>query len=141
MKYFIDTNIFLRVLIESDKKIYDECLQLLSAIKENKIDAITSDIVMGEIVWTLKAFYKTEKKDIVDALRYISNLSGLTFHNNSDNLLSIDLFSKHNVKYADCLIASLNLINMGECTIVSYDKDFDQLKVNRLEPKDILSQL
>lgn len=141
VKYFIDTNIFLRVVAKEDEKTFEECFRLFEKIKRNKIEAVTSKIVLAEIAWTLSSFYKFSKEKVVEALESISKTGGLVIVNDGDTRLAIELYKNHSVKFADCVIASLEEIQTGKWIIISYDKDFDKLKVLRKEPKNILEQL
>lgn len=134
MEYFIDSNIFLRTLIREDAKSFKECLAFLTKVKENKIKAYTSSLVLAEIVWTLISYYEFEKNKVVRAIESITNLRGLKLKDESDPRYAINLYTKHAVKFIDCLIASDKKVQKRKAVIISYDKDFDKLKVLRQEP-------
>jgi len=55
--------------------------------------------------------------------------------------ISLNLFSKRNVKYIDTLIASIKEILAKKWTVVSYDKDFDKLGVLRKEPGEVIREI
>lgn len=137
MIYFLDTNIFLRVLNKKDNlTAHLESTDLLKDIKQRKIKAVTSNIVLSEIVWTMQRFYEFPKEEIVLALNSIYNLS-ISMNDNFQTARAIKLFKTMNVKFVDCLIASIPQIHECKWTIVSYDKDFDKLGVIRKEPKEV----
>lgn len=136
--YLIDTNIFLRVLINEDIQSHKECVELLKSIKSSRIKAFTNSVILSEISWTLLSFYKFSKEDVISALSGILNLNGLGIIDNYNHLQSLEIFSTKNVKYIDSLIASSANSIGANCTIVSYDKDFDKISgITRKEPKDI----
>ena len=141
MKYFIDTNIFLRLLIKEDEKTYSQCYKLLSAIKTNQIKAVTSSITLAEIVWTLLSYYKFPKRKVVQAVKSILNLKELKIIDAYNPLVSLELFDKYTVKYIDTLIASVKEIADKKWIVVSYDRDFDKLAIDRKEPHEILEQM
>lgn len=141
MKYFIDTNIFLRLLIKEDEKTYSQCYKLLSAIKTNQIKAVTSSITLAEIVWTLLSYYKFPKRKVVQAVKSILNLKELKIIDAYNQFVSLELFDKYTVKYIDTLIASVKEIADKKWIIVSYDRDFDKLAIERKEPHEILEQM
>lgn len=141
MEYFIDTNIFIRVLHKENEKLFRECLLLLQSIKENKIEAYTGTVVLTEVVWTLSSFYKISKAKIIEGLRGIININGLKILDNYKQSLALTLFEKHSVKYIDALIASNKDIYSKKICIVSYDSDFDKLKVLRREPKEVIKTI
>lgn len=136
--YFVDTNIFLRALINDDEKVYTDVLAFLEGIKNNRFKAYSSSLVLAEIVWTLSSFYKLGKIDVVKSLESIINLNGLMFVENQDSTKALDLYKSHNVKYIDCLICSGLNKTKKIWTIVSYDVDFDKLGISRVEPKNII---
>ncbi len=136
--YFIDTNIFLRVFAGGDEEGYIECLKLLEAVKLGKISAATSSIVLAEIVWVLSSFYKLSKKDTIVALDSIHNLHGLAVIDAYDAALSLELYKSHNVKYIDCLLAAAILSDKKSWCMISYDKDFDKLGIERETPGKII---
>ena len=141
MLYFIDSNIFLRALHKENRKFFLDCVRLLKNIKENRIKAYTSTIVLAEVVWTLQSFYGIEKDKIISGLKGITSLNGLKITDNYNNVLALDIWQKHSVKFIDALIASDPAVQDKSACIISYDRDFDKLKVLRYEPKDILKNI
>lgn len=138
MKYFIDTNIFLRTLIKEDEKSFTECVRFLTALKQNKIKAVTGNIVLAEVAWTLSSYYQFSKKQVVQALKSIINLRGLVIKDYYDQGVALSLFGKFKVKYIDSLIASNKYLRQKTWTLISYDKDFDKLGILRKEPKEVI---
>ncbi len=138
MKYFIDTNIFLRALTKDSHKQYQHCVQLLEVVREGKIKAYTANIVLAESSWTLLSFYKFPKKKVVQALKATANLKNLRIVDSYNLVYALNLYENNNVKFIDSLIASLEPVKEQNMAVVSYDKDFDKLGVERKEPLDIL---
>lgn len=138
MPYFIDTNIFIRLLVKDDLKKFKDCLKLLELVKGRKIDAVTSSLVKSEIEWVLRSFYKISKQDIVKHIEYIENLGGLISLNMIWDRRAIVLYKEFPVKFIDAQIASIPELRKREWIIVSYDRDFDKLAVNRAEPAEIV---
>lgn len=141
MVYFIDTNIFLRVLYKEYPLIHQDCRIFLQAVKENKINACTATVVLAEVAYTLKSYYKFDKEKILEGLKGIVNLANLDIIDTYNHLLALQLFEKYSVKYIDALIASMDAIQNKQMTIISYDLDFDKLPVLRKEPNQIVRQL
>ena len=106
MLYFLDTNIFLRILKKDNLRIFSDCSSLIESIKENKIEAYTGTIVLTEVAYTLKTFYKFEKFKIIEGLQGIINISGLKITDNYNQNVSLDIYGKYSIKYIDALIAS-----------------------------------
>jgi len=136
--YLIDANVFLRFLVPENKTSYQECVQLFSALKAKKIQATTSSIVLAEVQWTLKSFYRLPKRDVLESLQAINSTKGLTIRDKFDMRAALKLWGQHKAKFVDCLLASDKSVQKGETIIVSYDKEFDKLGVIRREPGDLL---
>ncbi len=137
MKYFIDTNVFLRVLIKEDPESFNAGLKLLGKVKKGSLKAVTSSLVLAEIGWTLSSFYKFEKEDVVRSIRSIIGLHGLVIVDKVDWLYALDSFSRKKVKLIDCLIASRKEIREKKWTVVTYDKDFEKLGIRNASPAEI----
>ena len=137
MVYFIDSNIFLRVIVEEDSKSFSECKELLQKVEGRKIRGFSSNIVMAEIVWVLSSYYKMKKLKVLEGLLGIRNLTTLKLIDKYQFDLALKLYSKFKVKFIDCLIASIPQIFSKTWPIISYDKDFDKLDVVRFEPGEV----
>jgi predicted nucleic acid-binding protein len=133
---FIDTNIFLRALVGDQVKQAKECVEFLQKVADGKVQAVTSSLVLAEVAWTLKSYYRLEKIQIVPALEAIQSLASLKIVDEHRPTRGTDLYANHSVKFIDALIASNPRIESGKMAIVSYDKDFDRLGCKRIEPSE-----
>lgn len=138
MTYFIDTNIFLRALIKEDKTSFHACAQLLALVRQGRLKATTCSLILAEIVWTLSSYYRFSKLVVIRAVRSIINLNNLKIINNYNHGVAIDFYMDKNVKYIDCMIASINKIIEKKLTIITYDKDFKKLPVISKTPEEII---
>ena len=141
MVYLIDTNIFLRTLIKEEQSTFDQCYQLLQAVKTNQLTAVTAHLILAEIVWTLKSYYQLPKAQILRATRGIINLRGLKLVDHYQADMALKFYQDHSVKFIDTLIASIPEVSTKQWTVVSYDQDFDKLKMLRQEPNQVLASL
>jgi len=138
MVYFIDTNIFIRVLVKDNEKFFQECKKLLNLISEGKIKAFTSTLVLTEVDWVLEGYYQFEKEKAAKGLKGILKIKNLKFVDKFDFLLAIEIYEKYPIKFIDVLIASNPKIYKKEAIVVSYDKDFDKIGIKRKEPSQII---
>jgi len=136
-RYFVDANVFLRTIVVEDNEILEQCLNFFQKIKINKLKAVTSKVVIAEVVWVLKSYYKLSRSQISEAIKKIINSKGLKIIDDGDISLATELYQGNNIKYIDALIASIKPIFEKKWIIVSYDKDFDKLKIKRMEPGEI----
>ena len=137
--YFIDSNIYLRVIVKDDKRKAEDCEQLIHKVIKKELKAATSILVVAEVAWTLLSFYKLSKGQVAELLRGIAAIKNLKIKNNENLQIALDIFTAYNVKFIDCLLASQPDIRSGKTAIVSYDRDFDKLGVTRLEPADLIN--
>ena len=136
--YLIDSNIFLRAFIRDDKKTWSDCVNALKAVGRRKFKAYIPTVIFAEVQFVLASFYGFKKDQVLDAVKSITSLPNLGFHDDCSPSLAIELFEMYSVKFIDCLLASSKLVQKGDAVILSYDRDFDKLGVRRIEPKDIL---
>lgn len=137
MQYFVDTNIFLRLFIREDNQTFQETKGVIKLINEGKIKAFTSHLAMAELEWTMKSYYQILKKDRLVFLEAVLRLKNLKLVDNFDLTAALNFYRNYQVKFIDCLFASNPLISSGKAVIISYDKDFDSLKIKRIKPGDI----
>ena len=137
-KYFIDTNIFLRVIVKDDLRKARDCESFIIKVESGKFKAITSSIVLAEVVCTALSCYKIEKQQIVKILSGILGIKNLKIEDKYKPLDAVLKYAHHNVKFIDCLIASHPRLASKKIKVVSYDKDFDSLGAKRLEPSEII---
>lgn len=138
ISYFIDTNIFLRTLMNDNEKFFNECIGFLDLVKSGKIKAQTSCLVLSEVSWTLSSFYKSGKDKVVESLYSIINLKNLKFNEKFNSNFGVQIYEQNSIKLTDAFIASNPKIQNKEMIVVSYDKDFDKLGIIRKEPGEIV---
>jgi predicted nucleic acid-binding protein len=131
---FIDTNIFLRYLVQDDEKKANNSLQLLKKIEVNQEKVTTSSLVIFETIFTLSSFYKVSRLEIKKLLLPIIRLRGLRLENKDIFEIALEFYSKNTLSFADtynvCLMKSLDISE-----IYSYDEDFDSIPgIKRVEP-------
>ena len=136
-RYFVDTNVFIDIIMKRDEKRFRQCSRFFQKVKLNKIKAVTGNVVLAELIWTLKSFYGIGKEEIARRIKSIIKLRGIKLVDNYDPLRAIDLYQSKSIKYIDALIASIRPIQEKKWTVVSFDKDFDRIAVNRKEPGKI----
>lgn len=138
MKYFVDTNIFLRTAVKDNHQMLQECKDFFQEINKESIGLKTSSLVLSEIVWTLSYFYRFGKSEVVDVLSNVLQTKNLSVIDHYNSELALRLFIQHNVKYIDALIASIPQVQSGKWTVVSYDRDFDALGIKWVEPGEVV---
>lgn len=111
---FVDTNYFLRYLLEDNKEQAEKVKKLFYAGAAGKEKLITSIIVYFEIYWVLSSYYQKKKTDLIKTFR---SLLALEFIHLEERLIlskSIELFSESNLSLEDCY--NLSLAKFKKCT-------------------------
>src|SRR3972149_4154847 len=140
MVYFVDTNIFLRVIVKESESTFNDCLSFLKLAEGGEVRCRTSHLVLAEVVWMLSSYYRLPKQKSVASLQGIEGL-GIKIIDDFHFGTALRTYRDSSVKYIDALIASIEQIQRKEWSIVSYDRDFDKIAVLRKEPGQVIKQI
>lgn len=140
MKILIDTNIFIRALLDEHAEVNLECRELFRLVNKQGIDFFTSDLVISEIVWVLTRFYGIDKSITIKYVKGILS-QNYKYITNYNRQLALYYYSLYSAKYIDCVLSSIDELQKHEMIVVSYDKDFDKLGVVRKEPRQVIKEI
>lgn len=133
-KLFLDTNIWLRFILEDNEQAKD-CRELIAQIEAGKWRVYTSTIVMLEINYVLSSVYKIKINQVLEDVEAILKTRNLALIEKTDFKEALKLYRLTKIKLTDCLIASQLPKRM---VFVSYDNDFKKLPVMLKTPADLL---
>lgn len=119
--FFVDTNVFLRFLINDDTAKAKRAETLFRDTLRGKIRLATSLLVSAEIIWTLESFYRLEKPDIAAKVEMILNTPNLHCPEVSLLLMALDLYVHANVDFVDAYNA-FSMKEQGLTQILTYDR-------------------
>ncbi len=74
---FVDTNVFLRFMVNDDPVKADACEALFQRAIAGDESLFTSDMVIAEIIWVLESYYALKKSDIRESVEKILNTRNL----------------------------------------------------------------
>jgi uncharacterized protein len=124
---FLDTNIFLRHVLQDDPTQSPKASAFLKRIEEGSVKVRTSDTVIFETVFTLQKAYRQPKQAISDALLPLLELPGIMLPSKRRYRKVFSLYVDSNLPFADAYHAVLmEQLNLTE--IVTFDTDFDRIK-------------
>lgn len=123
--YFVDTNYFLRLLIQDNNKQFKTAYSFFKKASEYQIKALTSTVVIFEIFWVLSSFYKKQKNHVVVLLEKILQMDFVEIEHRQTLTEALELYSKHSLDFEDCyyIIFAKNL----SANLASFDG-----KINRI---------
>ena len=132
---FIDTNLFIRYLTNDDPKKADRVDRLLEQAANGKVNLMTAEMVLTEVVWVLESYYNLEKARIAEMLKTILSTPGLEVLNGRIVENALPYYSLQDIDFLDAYIVAL--MQKHKITgIYSFDKKhLDRIThVTRLEP-------
>jgi uncharacterized protein len=131
---FLDTNIFLRHLLQDDPNHSPRASAFLKRIEAGETKVRTSDTVIFETVFTLQKVYRQPKAAIRDTLLPLLELPGIVLPSKRRYRKVFSLYVASNLPFADAYHAVL-MEQLSLTEIVSFDKDFDRIEgIIRKEP-------
>lgn len=133
---FLDTNIFLRHLLNDVPSQSPACRELIRVIEQGSLSAWTSPLVVSEIVFVLSnpKTYGVSRAEIRDRLLPLINLPGLKLERKRLYPRIFDLYVSLPIDYVDAYHAVL-LAHRQQNVLYSYDTDFDTVQgLSRQEP-------
>lgn len=135
---YLDTNIFLRFLAADHPTMSPESARLIERAEAGEITLRTSHLTLAEIVWSLRSQYQRSREDVAATLSSLLGLHSLRV-DQPDFLREVtDWYRSTNVDFTDAYNA-LDARRRGFDRIVSYDRDFDRLPIERTEPGDLVA--
>jgi uncharacterized protein len=123
---FLDTNIFLRHLLQDDPTQSPKASAFLKRIEEGSVKVRTSDTVIFETVFTSQKAYRQPKQAIRDALLPLLELPGIVLPSKRRYRKVFSLYVEKNLPFADAYHAVL-MEQLHLTEIVTFDTDFDNI--------------
>ena len=91
------------------------------ALEAGEKHAILLDIIIGEIVYVLKSFYKQDKKYIVDRLKLLLQYENLEVSNRAIVIEALEVYEKRNIDFAEAILCAKK--NLEGYEVMRFDKD------------------
>jgi predicted nucleic acid-binding protein len=133
---FVDTNIFLRHLLDDGPAHSIAAHRLIAAIEEHEVKVWTSPLVIAEIVFVLEnpRTYGVTRAALREHLLPLIALPNLKLERKRIFPRVFELYVSYPIDFADAYHAAL-LEHEEQNTLFSFDTDFDKLPgVQRKEP-------
>lgn len=125
--YFVDTNFFLRFLLDDIESQHQESEELFIQAAKNKVKLLTSAVVIFEINWVLKSVYQFSKPQIILTLEKALKLK-VKFPEKRIFKMAFTLYKTNNLSLGDCY----NLVFVQERKDVEF-KTFDKKLLRKFE--------
>lgn len=131
--FFADTNIFIRFLLNDDKKLGNLAREIIAGCEMDQFAIVIVPASILEIVWLLNSFYKLSKTETISKLQRLCVLNNLQIVEKETIINTIEIYKEKNIDFIDAFfVASMRALKIEE--IFSFDHDFDKIKgIKRLE--------
>ena len=131
---FVDTNIFLRHLLQDHPEQSSKATAFLFRIERGEQRARIADTVVFEIVFTLQRQYRVPKAEIREQVLALIELPAFELRGKDRLRRAFDRYVELNLSFADAYHSTL--MEWEKLTqIVSFDRGFDRVPgITRVEP-------
>jgi uncharacterized protein len=130
----LDANVILRFLTNDPPEMAARSSLLFEEIRAGSATVIVEDIVLGEVIWTLRSHYKVEKAQIAARLATLLAEPNIVNADKETQSLALALFARHNLGFADALLSARALVH-GDSEVISFDRGIDRVPgIRRREP-------
>ena len=120
MTYLIDTNVIIRFLVGDHPEHLVIATEIFTKIEEGEYEVEILESVLMEVFFVLTKFYKLPKTEVIEDLKKIIALRGVT----GDKVMLIEvlnIMATKNIDFVDALIcAKSSLYGYGK---LSFDRD------------------
>ena len=106
-KVFVDTNLFMRYLVNDIPEQVGRVENLLDLAEKGEITLVTGPPVFFEMAWTLKSFYNLSRIKIYECLSSILGIPGLEVIDIDILEDALELYKASSADFSDTYIAVL----------------------------------
>ncbi len=99
---FIDTNYFLRLIINDESVLHTKAKDFFLSAATNANEFMTSPLVLFEVYWVLKSFYKQTKEQRIATLQLILSMNFIELDDRQLLFNALTRFSSANLELEDC---------------------------------------
>jgi predicted nucleic acid-binding protein len=129
----VDANVLLRFLTGEPEVMAESAARLMRRAEEGEVLLILSPLIVAEIVWVLKSFYRRTAAEIAHVLVPLLSADGLEVKDREILAGALELARDKNVDFVDAVIA-LEAVRNGE-EVCSFDEtDFRRLPAIWVSP-------
>jgi predicted nucleic acid-binding protein len=131
---YLDSNVFLRYLLDDDPVRSNIAVELLERIDHGDEVATTGPLVIFEVIFTLQRRLKLPNRTVRELLTYILEMQNLRLPERALLISALDLYVELNIPFGDAYIA-VSMMDQGIGEIYSWDADYDRVAgISPIEP-------
>jgi predicted nucleic-acid-binding protein len=131
-RLWVDANVLLRFLTGEPKDLADRAARLMAQAERGEAVLMISALVIAEVVWVLKSFYRHSLKEIAGVLVPLMGADGVEVEDRETLIQAVELAGEKNVDFVDAALA-IRAAKRGE-SVCSFDGDFKRLPGRWIAP-------
>ena len=129
----LDSHVVVRFLTCDKSQKYEGLYRFFDSLEHAKTRVELKLIVLFQVIFVLKSFYKVPKADIASGILNLLEYKGITIRDIKIIRRMMEIWRDRTLDIVDCyLIACLE--GDTQNLLYSYDHDFDQFNICRKEP-------
>lgn len=129
---WVDANVLLRLLTGDPPDMASRALELARAAERGEVRLKLAALVVAEVVWVLGSFYRFDRRRIAEVVASLVTAEGVEVEHEEVVLAALLEMSDANVDFVDAYLAEV--ARRHDEPVASFDRDFDRLRVRRVEP-------
>lgn len=129
----VDANVLLRFLTGEPEEMAERAARLIGRAESGEVLLVVTPLVVAEMVWVLKSFYRHALSDIARVLVPLLSADGLEVEDREIMVRALELARDENVDFVDAVLA-LQAARADE-TVCTFDEtDFRRLPAEWVTP-------
>lgn len=126
----IDTNTFLRLLLNNIPKQADQVERLIRQAIKTQVKIIVPQIVLFEIDFILIKYYTFEKQEVIEKLKSLLSAPYFVIESREVFQQALILYKDNNMSFVDCFI--LAKVKIEDIELFTFDKKLQKGRKYRL---------
>jgi predicted nucleic-acid-binding protein len=107
---------------------------LMRRAEDGEVLLVLSPLVVAELVWVLKSFYRNSLTDVVNVLLPLLSADGIEVEDREAMIRALELARDKNVDFVDAVLA-VHAARAGEAVCTFDSTDFKRLPVAWVVPR------
>ena len=121
----LDTNVFLRFLLDDIPNQTKEATEILSKAKSKRLKIFVPQIIIFEILFALDKYYKFPKTEVGEKVGTLLATSYLDVEDRTIFQEALEIYKSKNIDFVDCFL--ICKASKNNSTLFTFDKDLSKL--------------
>lgn len=119
-KILIDTNGYLRLLLDDIPQQANQVESLLQLAKKGEIEVFLPQIVVFELVFALEKYYRFSKEEVLNKIESLISMKYIHIEATQTFMKTIILYRRSRVSFVDCFLRTYSETHAAD--LFTFDK-------------------